>query len=167
MNKLRQIRDALKGNPNVVIVAEKSGVVDFSNYGGLAAHTVEFLVAPKPALWDASELQGFVSSLIPAEVRLSCCDKCYEISREFRIGVLNFDENIGTVTEKTDLVITDEDLRTAEGLTDGKRSSSYDTALTRRICVRVYPSASAASKFGGQETIPMPDIRSLKVHEPA
>ena len=157
MSKLSKVRDALQGNPDVVIVA-----VYRNNYiperSGFWSETIDFVVAPKKGLYTAEELQQFMMGLIPSDVELTSKDAFRDWGGdEIELGKLYFDEVIGEELIRRDITLTDEEVLSTLGFVDGKTVLDKKAKLQRRTWVRVYPDPELAKEcYEGMYTYHIP-----------
>lgn len=140
MSKLSQVKKALLGNPEIIVIATKE-INYLPGENGFFSHTVDFFVAPKVGtLSTAEELQTLMMSLVP-EIKPTSVDNFDDRGDDkMSLGKLYFDEYIGT--RNIEIVLTDEDMFSIKGCFDGKIEQS--TKIERRVWVRLYPNIQAA-----------------------
>ncbi|MBP9782381.1 MAG: hypothetical protein KBC50_01465 [Candidatus Pacebacteria bacterium] len=144
MSKLTHVREALKNNLNITIVAalEQNYLPSKSGYW---SHTVDFYVAPKNGcVSTANELQALMMSLVPG-LELSCKDNFTESDIEIKFGKLYFDEYIGTRASRLEIILTDSDMFSTKGFVDGKYLVEKSQKVERRTWVSLFPSVQIAT----------------------
>jgi hypothetical protein len=161
------VRNALQGNSEILIVGdtEANHLPDKFWYW---SHTVNICIAPKIPLYKAEELQLFMLSLI-TEVVPSDIDGFRSSEYGLRLGVLYFDEDIGTqkLVVHKEMVLTDESLFSSPGFTKGVLVSDVTTevSLLRRTWVRLFPdSHHAKNAMSGVNEYQIP-VRDFVVHQ--
>lgn len=143
MSELRVVREALQGNPNIVIV-DAPEINYLPGRNGLWSHIVDFYVAPHKGLYTAPELQTLMVSLVP-ELRPINQDDFYESVHEIGFGRLCFDEVIGTENIRREITLTDKDMFPADDPTRGRWVVERTEDIWRRIWVRLFPNAKIAA----------------------
>lgn len=164
MSKLTHVRNALHGNPNIVIVGAPE-----QNYlpgrDGFWSHTVNFHVAPKTGgVYTAKELQTLIMSLIPG-LEPTQQDGFREWGGEMEFGKLYFDEDIGDEAVRHEIILTDEELFSSGGFVDGKRIIERTQKVRRRTWVRLFPNAqiaAAALKGKNEYRIPTSELSQYR-----
>ncbi len=143
MSKLSTVKKALEENQKIVIVA-----VEDQNYlpyrDGYWSHTVNICIAPKSGMYEASDLQELMMSLVPT-LKFTCKDDFRDGRDELEYGKLYFDETIGTEVIRRELTLTEEDA-TCKEFTDGKLIIEETRNIERRTWVRLYPDEKIAAK---------------------
>ncbi len=145
MSKLRKVRDALEGNPEIKIVKvfEKNYLPGNTLYWTAWAYTVDFFIAPIEGIFSAEKLQKLMLSLVK-EPKETMKDDFEEDKTTLRFGKLYFDEIIGEKKIREETSITDTDII----LSSGVETELYETVrkeqLKRRVWVRLFPSIKLA-----------------------
>ncbi|OGH68696.1 MAG: hypothetical protein A3I29_04885 [Candidatus Magasanikbacteria bacterium RIFCSPLOWO2_02_FULL_44_11] len=149
MSKLREIRQALKGYFNIVIVGDKeiNYLPDRNEHFG---QLVNIFVAARTGLYRASELQALMFTLIPT-VAPTRFDNFSEERNDLKFGKLYFDEEIGEESLYRNITLSDDDLRQTNGFVDGKMEINKKIKLERRTLVRLYPNPAIAKNAAGHE----------------
>ncbi len=144
MSKLTQVRKALEDNPSITIVGapERNHLPSRDGYW---SHTVDIYVAPKTdGVYTVEGLQTLMMSLVP-ELEQTCKDNFSEGDYSMSFGMLYFDEVIGTEAVRREMVLSDEDMFSSDGFTDGKLIIEYVNDVKRRTWVRLFPNVEIAT----------------------
>ena len=181
MNKLNLVNKHLREISDVEIV----DVIENNSVAYARMHswsqTMDYLVAPKEGLYTADELQDFMLTLIPADLKPTSKDHFRQYSESLEFGKLYFDEKIGEEKQTRILTLTDSDLLNSVEMVDGGYENVYgfddkgvkvvETTgdLMRRTWVRVYPCVEYIKdlqdgklSFGGYRT----DVKTLQGYKP-
>lgn len=148
MSKLAQIQEALKRNPNVVIVSRRDeSRAPNKDQHVYAYHIVEIFVAPtEGGLYTVEALRAFMRSLIPEALCYHYHEEePYEQDDVLVFGALQFEEAIGTETGRRVITITDPDTFSSKGFVDGQRVVEYTQSVQRQIRVRLFPDVAIAT----------------------
>jgi hypothetical protein len=71
-------------------------------------------------------------------------DNFHEGVDSIKLGVLYFDESIGTRGKQENIFLIDRDMFSTEGFVDGKFEQRETEQVKRRVWVRLYPSVETA-----------------------
>lgn len=157
MNKLTQIRQALRENPSIKIVKSTEFVeLPRSSVNYLPSrmeHIVDFYVAPISGIYDIKSLQALMMSLVPKMEPTDHYDFCnYGDDGGMKLGSLWFREIIGNDLSRHEVVLTDEDMFSSVEFVNGRQTIEHNKYIFREINIWLFPDAqiiSEASKYKG------------------
>lgn len=137
-----RVREGLRNDRRVFYAGEL-----LSGPSATWIETMDIAVAPISPTYEPARLNAFIDSLVPDLSRTSV-----EGARQGRpdldyyIGVLTFDESIGTIQNNIHSVVIAQDPDALEraGIQVGETDRRETTELQRRTWVRVYPEVSVA-----------------------
>lgn len=161
MSKLDTIRTALQNDSRMQIVSAIEHTF-FPNPNGYWTHTVDFVVAPNRGLYTATELQAFMTSLVPG-LTPTTSDRFSDWDTSLEFGKLYFDEDIGKEIIRHEITLTEFDFLPAGVVENGRAVLEEERRIRRRTWVRLYPDieiAMLAEKYSFQ--IPRTDLNAFK-----
>lgn len=143
MSKLTLVRMALQNNPKIMIVGapERNHLPDRSECW---SHTMDLYVAPRVGVYEAEELQAMMMSLVPG-LEPTRKDDFRDCDHDIEFGKLYFDEVIGTEYVRREIVLSDEELFSTSGFTDGKLIIENVLQVQRRTWVSLFPDVEIAT----------------------
>lgn len=148
MSKLTEIKKDLYANSDIIVVGIK--IINNIPKRDCWSETVNIVVAPKEGVYEADKLQLLMEELV-LSVKRCDQDRFYGEGGPLSIGVLYFDEEIGTETNYAcrEIVLTDNELlaRDFDEFVDGKqltKTASSTYIFRRRTWVRLYPDLQIA-----------------------
>ncbi len=160
MVKIKQIREALKSNPNVTIVGKpkiKNDLKEEKYLGGIGpsysftAYSEFYTIAPKNGLYTLTELQSFASNLFPEmDQRFFDNFRLYRgwsgkrLRRDLYLATLSFNEKIGEEKRVTQRSINLDDkrlLKDVDGFENGRREIKVEETIPyeKTLYLWVYP----------------------------
>lgn len=177
MSKEENIRTALRSLDGVAIIATQKTVFDHRNHA--CAESVTFIVAPTEGVYDVHRLNDLLArietGIQPAANRVDPTDSgdiFREEPRVLKIGFLDRQEEIGTVSMETVVVVRDASIvPPGNGFIDGRAELHAERALIRKIRIVLYPDTEMAARRQGYidgYQIPIAEInrRRPKPHHP-
>ena len=164
---LSDLRKALDADDRIVIVDEKEQVnIGGGEYKRGKDHVVDIILAPNRSsgVYDIPYLQELLNSLTAGHEPLEVSPFCIKEGR-MELGVLFFEEKIGTVLTKIQIFISDEDLKNSLASCPMKERVMHRD-MYRRIHVRLYPNLEIAKialfEGGGMSRISLKEIEMYK-----
>lgn len=144
MSKLSYVRRALEASEEFVVagVREQEFTPDRT---GFFAHVVDVHIAPKHGIYDAKVLQGMLENELVPGLTWSKKDDFHETDQEFKVGLLEFHEEIGLRIMRETIRLVDRSLISCQGFnnTDVRESERFEH-LYRCVSVRLYPNLAFA-----------------------
>ena len=154
--KLAAVREQLQANPNVVVIGELSTYYELHGLTDRAGlESVDIIVAPVKPLFEAAQLNAFMSGLFTDDVQWPGTGetRAYDDGKGLRLGHITLEEQIASIRRTTSTVIESKDSETIQraGLVVGESRVEEQGTLMRGIHVRVYPDQSTATDVGQYE----------------